>query len=161
MTLTKRFLIAGCVAAGIGVLVAAGFLVASGLDYRAAEDAGIEPGYTAEWILSGMKIGFLLIGLGALAAIAGGALALRRMTLMKRFLIAGCLVAGTGVLVVAGFFVAIGFDDSAEDAGVEPGYAAEWILNGMNIGFLLIGLGALVAIAGGTLALRRTIRPAD
>ncbi|WP_120521578.1 hypothetical protein [Arthrobacter celericrescens] len=158
MKLTKQFLITGSIMAGAGLLVAAGFLVASGIDYRIAEDTGVQPGYTPEWIMNGMTAGFLLAGLGALVAIAGGVLALRRsIRLTNRFLIAGCIAAGLGVLVAGGSLVALlsGYG-MTEDAGI---HMPQWFLNGMTAGILLIGLGAAAAITGGALARRHPPRP--
>lgn len=144
--------------AGVGLLVAVGFLVASGIDYRITEDTGVQPGYTPEWIMNGMTAGFVLAGLGALVMIAGGALALRGpLRSTKRLLLAGSLAAGLGVLVAGGSFVALlGGFGMTEDTSV---HMPQWFLNGMTAGFLLIGLGALVAITGGALALRRPARP--
>lgn len=144
--------------AGVGLLVAVGFLVASGIDYRITEDTGVQPGYTPEWIMNGMTAGFLFAGLGVLVAVAGGAIALRRpIRLTKRLLIAGSLAAGLGALVAVGSFVALlsGFGLTEEASVRMP----QWFLNGMTAGSLLIGLGAVAAITGGVLARRHPPRP--
>ncbi|WP_171906520.1 hypothetical protein [Arthrobacter sp. SW1] len=159
--MTKRFLVVGSIIAGAGVLVVIGFAIASGIDYRMAEDAGLEPGYTPQWIVYGMSAGCFLFGLGVLAAITAAVLTLRRpLRSTTRLLITGSVVAGIGVLTAGGFLVALfsGYRLPG-DAGLEPGRTPEWILNGINVGLLVIGLGLLAAITSGVLVSRRRARP--
>jgi len=59
-----RSTIAAILVIAIGVLMAVAFLIAAGVDYRRAEESGIEPGPTPEWLVQGVYAGALLAVLG-------------------------------------------------------------------------------------------------
>jgi hypothetical protein len=121
-----------------------------------AEDAGVEPGYTPQWMVRSMVAGCLIVGLGGLIVIAGAVLALLRpVRLTTRFQIAGGILGGLGFLITGGHAVALFSGYGLPEGDNVP----EWVPNGINAGFLVMGLGALTAIAGTVLAARRPFHP--
>ncbi|PYY39155.1 MULTISPECIES: hypothetical protein [unclassified Curtobacterium] len=56
----KRVVVAATIGAGVGALITIAFLVASGVDYRMQEDAGVEPGATPDLVLGGLQAGLWL-----------------------------------------------------------------------------------------------------
>lgn len=60
---------------GIGLLMAIAFQVVAGVQYRIAEDAGREPGYSPDWIVAGTDVGLWLLLGGVLLLLASGVLA--------------------------------------------------------------------------------------
>jgi len=66
----KTLLIASIVVSSIGALVGIGFFIAAGVQYRMAEDAGLDPGYTAPWAITGLQIGAGICILGVLGLLA-------------------------------------------------------------------------------------------
>lgn len=72
----KKFVIGSAIAAGLGVLITIGFLIAMGVDYRMQEDSGIEPGYTPDVIVGGFEAGLWLFGIGLTAFIVSSIVAI-------------------------------------------------------------------------------------
>jgi hypothetical protein len=74
----KQSSVGSALLAGIGFLTAAVFQVFSGLEYRAQEQAGLEPGYASEWIVIGTNIGLALLAVGLVALTLTGVVAIVR-----------------------------------------------------------------------------------
>ncbi|MBD8104779.1 hypothetical protein [Plantibacter sp. CFBP 8775] len=74
----KKIIISSIVLAIAGAVTTAGFLVASGLQYRDQEEQGLEPGYTPAPIVLGIEIGLWAFGIGALIFAVAGTIALLR-----------------------------------------------------------------------------------
>lgn len=70
--MVKRVSFGFWIAAGIGLCIAVGFMIASGIQYRLVEDAGLEPGYTPGPILAGIYAGLILLALGLTGALVTG-----------------------------------------------------------------------------------------
>jgi hypothetical protein len=77
-TVVKRLTTAFTITAGIGALGAVVFTFISGVQYRIREDQGLQPQYTAAWIVTGTSWGLWLCALGLAALTVSGAVALLR-----------------------------------------------------------------------------------
>ncbi|MHA7133878.1 hypothetical protein [Oerskovia turbata] len=64
--------------AAAGLLAVIVFQVFSGLDYRAREQAGLEPGYAPAWTVVGTGAGLVLLIVGLVALAVTGVVALVR-----------------------------------------------------------------------------------
>ncbi|POH58835.1 hypothetical protein [Arthrobacter glacialis] len=64
------------ITAAVGFFTALAFQVISGVQYRIAEDQGLQPGYAPTWIVAGTNVGLLIFALGALAMLGVGITAL-------------------------------------------------------------------------------------
>lgn len=76
----KKFIVGSAIAMGIGALIAVGFLVAIGVEYRQKEDSGIEPGYTPDFIVGGFEAALWLCGIGLVALVISSVVAFARRT---------------------------------------------------------------------------------
>lgn len=76
----RKLFLGAAFTAGVGFVIAAAFTVISGVQYRMAENQGLEPGYAPAWLVVGTNVGLLLMifGLLTMAGIGVSAL-LRRM----------------------------------------------------------------------------------
>ncbi len=97
----KGFLVGVGVLAGLGLAVAAVFLVISGLEYRGAEDAGVEPGPAPAGTVLGMEVGLWLFVLGLLGFVGAGALVLARLARKRKQPLLGI----SGIVTAAGLFM--------------------------------------------------------
>lgn len=82
--MVKHILLAAAIAAGVGLCTVVVLTVISGVQYRLAEDQGLDPGYAATWIVVGTNVGLLIFALGALVALVVGILALLRGRRLSR-----------------------------------------------------------------------------
>ncbi len=71
--MTRKFFLGGAIAAGVGLIVAIVLTVISGVQYRLAEDKGLEPGFAPVWMIVATNVGLLMFALGlvAMAALHG------------------------------------------------------------------------------------------
>lgn len=80
----KRSFIAASITAGVGFCIAVAFQVVAGVQYRIAEDQGLDPGYSPTWIVVGTNVGLLLFALAVLTAMVVGIAALIRHQRLKQ-----------------------------------------------------------------------------
>ena len=71
-SLSKVLLASAIAVATLGALMTVSFLVLSGLDYRAKEDAGLQGGFPPQWIVTGIESGFVVFLIGTLATLLAG-----------------------------------------------------------------------------------------
>ena len=74
----RRTVWVAMIASGVGLCVAAVLTIISGVQYRLAEDRGLDPGYAPGWIVAGTNGGLLVFALGALVMVAAGVATLLR-----------------------------------------------------------------------------------
>ncbi|RXR23606.1 hypothetical protein EQW78_12845 [Oerskovia turbata] len=68
-------LVAGSAAlSGVGLLAVIVLQVLSGLEYRAAEQAGLEPGNAPEWIVLGTNAGLVVLAVGIISLVVSAVL---------------------------------------------------------------------------------------
>ncbi|WP_157962561.1 hypothetical protein [Homoserinimonas sp. OAct 916] len=82
--LVKRVLLGAAIAAGVGLCTVVVLTVISGVQYRLAEDQGLDPGYAPTWIVAGTNLGLLIFALGALGALVVGIIALLQRRRLSR-----------------------------------------------------------------------------
>ncbi|MDO5617329.1 hypothetical protein [Kocuria sp.] len=68
----KKTFIGFSILLGLGISTLFLFVVISGMQYRQMENVGMDPGYTPQWILSGMLAGVVISGAAALGLIVAG-----------------------------------------------------------------------------------------
>lgn len=71
-TYSKVALAVSIVVASTGFLTTVVFTVLAGLDYRAQEDLGLQPGYTPPWIVIGIESGLAILAIGVFATVVVG-----------------------------------------------------------------------------------------
>ncbi|WP_153303487.1 hypothetical protein [Plantibacter flavus] len=74
----KKVIIASAILATVGAITVIVFFIISGLQYRAQEDQGLEPGYTPAPIVLGIDIGLWALGIGLTVFVVAGTLTLAR-----------------------------------------------------------------------------------
>lgn len=62
--------------AATGALTTVVFTIISGVEYRMAEDQGLQPGFTPAWIVLGTEVGLWTFALALVALAAAGVVAL-------------------------------------------------------------------------------------
>jgi hypothetical protein len=67
----RKVIVTAAIGAGVGALLTIAFLVASGVDYRMQEDAGIEPGPTPDVLLGGLQAGLWVSAISVAALVVG------------------------------------------------------------------------------------------
>lgn len=72
----KIVILASAILSIVGVVTVIAFFIASGLQYRAQEDQGLEPGYTPAPIELGINIGLWAVGIGLAVFVIAGTVAL-------------------------------------------------------------------------------------
>lgn len=76
--MARKLCLGAAIAAGTGLIVVIVFTVISGVQYRMAEDKGLEPGHAPAWIVVPTYVGLLMVALGLVAMTAVGLNALLR-----------------------------------------------------------------------------------
>jgi hypothetical protein len=67
----RKVIVTAAIGAGVGALMMIAFLVASGVDYRMQEDAGVEPGATPDVMLGGLQAGLWVSAISLAALVVG------------------------------------------------------------------------------------------
>ncbi|MEO7587906.1 MAG: hypothetical protein ABIS84_07740 [Arachnia sp.] len=74
----KRTVWVAMIASGVGLCSAVVLTIISGVQYRLAEDRGLDPGIAPAWIVAGTNGGLLVFLLGALVTVVAGVATLRQ-----------------------------------------------------------------------------------
>lgn len=70
--MAKKFFLGAAITAGAGLILVIVLTVISGVQYRTAENQGLEPGGAPVWIVVTTNVGVLLLVLGLVAMAAVG-----------------------------------------------------------------------------------------
>lgn len=69
-----KFWLSAAIVCGFGLILAIGFQSVAGVQYRIAEDQGIDPGYSPGWVVVGTDTGLVLILVGLVLLFVAGVL---------------------------------------------------------------------------------------
>lgn len=70
--MTKKIASTAAIAAGVGLCIAVALVLVAGIQYRTEEDQGLQPGYSPEWLSTGIDVGILAFALGVLVLLGVG-----------------------------------------------------------------------------------------